>query len=288
MRNTFRFALYLVILGLILAGGAPASAEADPSPEIAPPDTTPPEILGVRDRECIVGRTVVYYDGVSAVDDMDGAVPVTVETQVDNHTVGEYPVTYRAVDSSGNEASVSCTFTVVELEASQQMIHQLATEVLDKITTPDMVAAEKAKAIFDYVHRYMRYGNRTNHNYTDWRKAAYQAFTTHRGDCYNIYAMTRALLDETEIQYLSVERVKTAQRRTRHYWVLVNLGTGWYVYDPTYTPRHKAYAFMWTESQCKKFPLYWNYDKTILPELATKRFNYEQELQREKAARAAG
>lgn len=287
MRNTFRFVIVFVILGLLL-GGAPASAEADSTSEPAPGDTTPPEILGVRDREWIVGQMVVYYDGVSAVDDVDGEVPVTVETQVDHHTVGEYPVTYRAVDSAGNEASVSCTFTVVELEASQQMIHQLATEVLDKIIKPDMVTVEKAKAIFDYVHRYMRYGNRTNHNYTDWRKAAYQAFTTHRGDCYNIYAMTRALLDETEIEYLSVERLQTARRRTRHYWVLVNFGTGWYVYDPTYTSKHKAYAFMWTESQCRRFPQYWNYDKTILPELATERFDYDQEVRREKEARAAG
>ena len=97
--------------------------------------------------------------------------------------------------------------------------------------------------------------------------------------------MTRALLDETDIEYLSVERVKTARRTTSHYWVMVNLGTGWYVFDPTYTGGHKAYAFMWNTQQCNKFKLYWNYDTTILPELAIERFDYQKELEREQAER---
>ncbi len=252
------------------------------------PDTTPPVIYGVKDRECILAQPIVFFNGVYAVDDVDGEVPVSVQSDIDHYEAGEYTVTYHAMDASGNTTSVSCTFSVVELEASQQKIHQLAKEVMDQITTSDMLPVEKAKAIFDYVHKYMKYGNHTNTNYTDWRKAAYQAFTTHKGDCYNIYAMTRALLDETDIEYLSVERVKTAQRNTRHYWVMVNLGTGWYVFDPTYTSRHKAYAFMWTEKQCNSFRLYWNYDKTILPELATERFDFQKELEREKAAMTPG
>ena len=262
---------------------------AEPTPEPTPvPDTTPPQIFGVQDKECIVGQAVTYFTGVYATDDVDGNVEVTVETELVNFLTGEYPVTYKAVDSSGNEATVSCVFTVVEPESSAQVIHELAKEVIDSIITDDMLDVEKAKAIFDYVHTYMHYGNGTNNNYTDWRKAAYQAFTTHSGDCYNIWAMTKALLDETDIEYKDVERVKTQRRKTRHYWCIVNLGTGWYVFDPTYTPKHKASSFMWNEEQCKKFPQYWNYDKSILPELAKERFDYNKELKRERELRDAG
>lgn len=246
-------------------------------------DTNPPEIFGVQDKECILGQAIVYFGGVSAVDDIDGEVPVTVDSEVDMHTVGSYKVVYKAIDSSGNEALAECTFSVVEPESSEQVIHEFASKVIEEIITDDMLDVEKAKAIFDYVHKNMKYGNGTNNNYEDWRKAAYQAFTTHTGDCYNIWAITKALLDETDIEYLDVERVKTARRKTRHYWCMVNLGTGWYVFDPTYTPKHKAYAFMWNEAQCKKFPLYWNYDKTVLPELATERFDYQKEFDRGKA-----
>ena len=265
--------------------------EAEPEPVIEVQivnDTTPPEIFGVQDKECIVGQAVTYFTGVYATDDVDGNVEVTVETELVNSLTGEYPVTYKAVDSSGNEATVSCVFTVVEPESSAQVIHELAKEVIDSIITDDMLDVEKAKAIFDYVHTYMHYGNGTNNNYTDWRKAAYQAFTTHSGDCYNIWAMTKALLDETDIEYKDVERVKTQRRKTRHYWCIVNLGTGWYVFDPTYTPKHKASSFMWNEEQCKKFPQYWNYDKSILPELAKERFDYNKELKRERELRDAG
>lgn len=280
--------LALALLELMFTCITPAMAEEDAPEGPESLDMTPPEIIGVQDRECIVGQPVVFFDGVYAVDDVDGQVPVTVQSSIDHYTVGEYTVTYQAADASGNTAAASCVFTVVEPESSQQVIHQLAAEVMDSITTPDMLPVEQAKAIFDYVHKYMKYGNGTNHNYTDWHKAAYQAFTTHKGDCYNIYAMTRALLDETDIEYLSVERVKTPQRQTRHYWVMVNLGTGWYVYDPTYTSRHKAYAFMWTEKQCNSFRYYWKYDTTILPELAEERFDYDKELQREAEERDGG
>lgn len=279
------------VVGDTVTEETPVIEEPTPEPTEEPVvvlDTTPPEIFGVKDKECILGQTIVYFKDVYAVDDIDGDVQVTVDSDVNMNKVGEYQVVYKAVDSSGNEATVSCVFTVVEPDSSAQVIHELAKEVIDSIITDDMLDVEKAKAIFDYVHTYMHYGNGTNNNYTDWRKAAYQAFTTHSGDCYNIWAMTKALLDETDIEYKDVERVKTHRRKTRHYWCIVNLGTGWYVFDPTYTPKHKAYSFMWNESQCQKFPLYWNYDKTILPELAKERFDYNKELKRERELRDAG
>ena len=158
---------------------------------------------------------------------------------------------------------------------TEEELKAIAQSVMAEITTPDMVDVEKLRAIFDYVRKHIVYVNGSNDNYTDWRKAAYDGFTYGKGDCYNIYAVTRALLDETNISYQSVERIKTYVRRTRHYWVNVNVGTGWYVFDPTWTPKHKAECFMWTKRQCNSFRLYWYYDESKYPPLATEPFDYE-------------
>ena len=149
------------------------------------------------------------------------------------------------------------------------------SQLMQEITTPDMTDAEKLKAIFDYVQQHVKYANGSNHNYTDWRKAAYDGISSGKGDCYNIYSVTRALLDQTDISYLSVERVKASPWRTRHFWVHVNIGTGWYVFDPTWTPKHRFNCFMWTAAQCNRCRNYWKYDESKYPPLATELFDYD-------------
>ena len=237
-------------------------------------DRNPPHLYGVIDRITYVDEPIEYLAEVFAEDDEDGPLKVTVETDVNSHREGKYRVVYRAVDQSGNKSTQTCTFTLIGRSVTEEEVKAMAQRILSGITTPDMVNAEKLKAIFDYVQKHIVYANGSNHNYTDWRKAAYDGYKKGTGDCYNIYALTRALLDETGIQYLSVERVKTYARRTRHYWVMVNLGTGWYMFDPTWTPKHRFNCFMWTKAQCNSCRLYWNYKESDYPPLATKKFDY--------------
>ena len=218
-----------------------------------------------------------------AVDDVDGAVQIEVDTKVDIHREGTYEVTYSAADLNGNQTSASCRFTVIQPTITDEMLRDLAARIMGEITTPDMVKAEKLKAIFWYVRNTIRYGNGTNHNYTDWRRAAYEGLQNGRGDCYNTWAATKALVDQTDIEYVSVERVKTEKRKTRHYWINVNLGTGWYVFDPTWTRYHKFDCFMWTEKQCDSCKLYWHFDTKNYPPLATEPFDYDAVVAAEKA-----
>ena len=236
-------------------------------------DVEAPEIYGVIDRMCYVNEPIAYLKEVFAQDNADGRVEVTVESEVLTYQTGRYRVVYHATDVSGNEATRECTFQVIDQTVTEEEIHAIAEKVMDEITTPDMNKAEILKAIFDYVQKQIVYTNGSNHNYTDWRKAAYDGFTYGIGDCYNIYSVTRALLDETDIPYLSVERVKAYPWHTRHYWVHVNAGTGWYVFDPTWTPRHRFNCFMWTERQCTASRNYWKYDTTRYPPLATEPFD---------------
>lgn len=246
-------------------------------------DLNPPHIYGAIDRICYVDEPIAYFAEVFGEDDEDGPVEVTVESDVLSYQEGTYRVVYRAQDLSGNESETVCRFRLIQRSVTEEELHELAQSILQEITTPDMVDAEKLRAIYDYVREHLTYTNGVNNNYTDWRKAAFEAYTRGTGDCYNIYSLTRALLEETDIRFLSVERVKAGVWRTRHYWVMVDLGTGWYILDPTWTPRHRADCFMWTKEQCKSFPLYWNYKESEYPPLATERFDYDAVVEMERS-----
>ena len=56
--------------------------------------------------------------GASALDAVFGSVPVSVSGSVDTSKVGQYVITYSAVDASGNHAiEVTRTITVVDTTA---------------------------------------------------------------------------------------------------------------------------------------------------------------------------
>ena len=246
-------------------------------------DVNPPHIYGVIDRILYVGEPIAYFAEVFAEDDEDGAVEVTVESEVALEEEGTYRVVYRAEDQSGNVAEQACAFRMIRRTVTEEELRSLAKSIMEEITAPDMVNAEKLLAIFDYVQQHIVYANGSNNNYTDWRKAAYDGYTQGTGDCFNIYSLTRALLDETGIPYLSVERVKTSTWRTRHYWVMVDLGTGWYIFDPTWTQRHQVNCFMWTKEQCSSVYLYWNYNEEAYPPLSAEPFDYDAVVEAERS-----
>ena len=246
-------------------------------------DVNPPHLYGVIDRILYVGEPIAYFAEVFAEDDEDGRVEVTVESEAALEEEGTYRVVYRAQDASGNVAEQACSFTLIQRTVTEEELHALAGSIMAEITTPDMVDAEKLKAIFDYVQKHIVYANGSNNNYSDWRKAALDGYTQGKGDCFNIYSLTRALLDETDIPYLSVERVRTATWRTQHYWVMVDLGTGWYVFDPTWTSRHRVYCFMWTKEQCRSVYLYWNYNEADYPPLSEEPFDYDAVVEMERS-----
>ncbi len=245
-------------------------------------DKKSPHIYGALDRVCYVGETISYLADVYAMDDIDGTVEVTAESDVDTQKPGTYRVVYRAEDESGNKAKVTCRFTLIKRTITEEELHAVTRRIMEEITTPDMVDAEKLKAIFDYVQGRIVYTNGSNNNYTDWHKAAYDGYMNGKGDCFNIYALTRALLDETDIHYLSVERMKSSSWRTRHYWVMVNLGTGWYHFDPTRTQKHRVDCFMWTKEKCAYYDKYWLFDQSDYPAMAKTPFDYDAVVQMER------
>lgn len=241
-------------------------------------DTEPPVIYGVKDRYVYQDEPVVYFAEAFALDNVDGRLDMTVESLVDLHTPGKYAVTYTATDKCGNTASESCFFHVVEAKVTEEEVRTLARQVIGEIITADMVRAEQLNAVFNYVRYKVHYTGSSDK--TDWRSEAIRGFTKGRGDCFTVYSVTRALLDELGIDYMSVTRLGG---RTRHYWVIVNIGTGWYHFDPLMTSRLKHRCFMWTNKQCAYKPYFWRFDHSKYPEIATEPFRYADVVAAEKA-----
>ena len=75
---------------------------------VTDPDTTAPEISGVKNLSVTVGNTPDYLKGVTAADDVDGDVTdkITVDSSaVDVYKAGTYKVIYKVADAAGNEAT---------------------------------------------------------------------------------------------------------------------------------------------------------------------------------------
>ena len=241
-------------------------------------DRTSPVLYGVVNRTGYVNEPIAYLAEAYAEDDVDGRVDVTVESEVILSRKGKYTVTYTAADRSGNTSVKTCTYTLVEPTVTDEQVHQMARSILDQIITPDMVTAEKLKAVFDYVRGRVHYTGSSNKN--DWRQEAVRGYEDRRGDCFTVYSLTRALLDELQVSYMSVTRKSSA---SRHYWVIVNIGTGWYHYDPLVTSVHRHRCFMWTNQQCKVKPYFWRFYEENFPPIATEPFDYDAVVEMERA-----
>ena len=268
-RRTASAVCLALVAGLAAACGTPAqtgSQSTDP-----PADVTPPQLLGVRDLTVALNGTLSYRDGVSAEDDVDGPVAVTIDAAaVDLTAAGEYTAVYSAQDAAGNRTEQTITVTVVETatvdqgqdeqtedeaseetggEVTQEDVDALADEILGKITNSEMSRREKARAIFNYVNKHIKYVGSSDKS--SWLIGAYTGFTRGRGDCYNYFACSKALLTRAGIPNVDLTR---AGGNSRHYWQLVNTGDGWYHFDACPHPTgYPLYAFMITETQVRTY-----------------------------------
>ena len=233
-------------------------------------DTTPPTLVGVKDRYCYVGEAVAYFAEVFATDNTGCEVALDVDTtRVNANRAGEYRVVYTATDAAGNVSSKACVFTFVNAKVTEEDANTLAQSVLDEILTDDMTLAEQIEAIYNYVFKHVRYVSTSNK--ADWRAEAVRGIQTGKGDCFTFYATARLLLEHTDAQLLSVQRKSS---KTRHYWLLVNIGTGWYHYDCCNVGAAKERCFMWTNAQTTSTSNYfWRYETSLYPDVATTRYS---------------
>ncbi|MBR0081413.1 MAG: transglutaminase domain-containing protein [Clostridia bacterium] len=232
-------------------------------------DLEPPALYGVQDRYFYLDEPYAYLTGVTAVDNADGLVEVTVDTSaVTPNKTGSYRVTYFASDSVGNSISRIVTITVKKSTTNTKKLDKYVKKVADRIFTDKMSLADKVTAIYEYVFDNIHYVAKSDK--TDWKKEALRGLTTGKGDCFTANCVARALLESVGAETYPIRRYKG---NGNHYWLLVNIGTGWYHFDAHNSWEHGYQCCMWTDAQCSVMSAYWRYDKTTCPAVATEPFS---------------
>ncbi len=82
--------------------------------EVIAPDITAPVITLNGEDVSIVEGTIYTDAGATAIDDVDGEVPVTTSDTVNSTVIGTYTITYTATDAAGNSATATRTVTVTD------------------------------------------------------------------------------------------------------------------------------------------------------------------------------
>lgn len=240
-------------------------------------DTTAPVFSEMEKLTVNIGQAVSYRKDITVTDDRDGELTFTIDaSDVNLEKEGTYRIVYEAADKSGNVARVEREiFVSSQLVINEELVDQKAQEILDKILEDDMSVHDKIYAIFMYVRRNIAYSNSKEN---ELLPAAYKAMVYKKGDCYNYFAMAKVLLDKIGVDNIPVERY---QGKSSHFWLLVNVGTGWYHYDTS--PQSAAdpfRCFMKTDKQVQSYAKnrsdgrrdYYQIDYSKYPELATEKY----------------
>ena len=92
-------------------------------------DTVPPIIFLNGDANITLTQGTSYAElGATAIDLLDGERVVTITGTVDENTVGQYTITYTAIDSAGNEETAERIVTIDMLSSMYSIVGSLNTE----------------------------------------------------------------------------------------------------------------------------------------------------------------
>ena len=233
-------------------------------------DDVAPVIEGVKNITVVKGKTVSYKKGVTVSDNCDKNIQLNIDTsKVKLDQVGTYEVVYSATDSSNNKTEKKINVQVINENTTAytlENVYAQADKVLNKIIKPSMSKREKCRQIYNWVHANIGYINDSDKS--SWIKGAMVGFTKKRGDCYNYFAVTKALLTRAGIENIDLKATKHT-----HFWNFVKVEEGWYHLDTT--PRKdRPNLFLrtdaWMDSYSVKHSHCFSYDPASKPPSATK------------------
>lgn len=235
-------------------------------------DKEAPVISGVKDQMINLNGTISYKKDVVVTDNQDQNPKLAIDTStVDLTKEGTYTVIYKATDQAKNETKVEAKITVMSQSNYENKgeMDVLVTTLLAQIIKPDMTKQQVAKAIYTWTNK--------NINYTDssdkssWIKGAIQGLKTRSGDCFQYFAVAKALLTEAGIENIDI--VKSDTSESSHFWSLVNLGEGYYHFDATPRKGEGDYFFMVTDAELEAYSKAHKnshvYDSSLYPQRAT-------------------
>ena len=214
-------------------------------------DTQPPEISGVQDMIFYQGDTVAYRSGITVTDDMDPEPILTIDSDaVDLSTPGTYTLVYTASDASGNTATSEATITVHEKKegyADLETIYARADELLATFIDDSMDDEAKVRAVYRWISGHVVYSDSSDKS--DWLQGAYQAMTRYSGDCFNFFAAGKLFFERLGIPNIDVQKLRTYEWESNHYWSLVSVdgGQNWYHFDTTPRPGTDDYFCLVTD-----------------------------------------
>ena len=266
-------------------------SETSAAEKAEPSDKTPP-VVKAADMEVFAGDSVSYKKNVIVTDNEDENPKIVVDSsKVDLQTPGKYPVVYTVTDKAGNKTELKITITVkkkpaVDMASVEKYNDKRAKEILAEITDSSMNTMQKAFAIYLWAKSSIIYiGDSDKSNY---KVAAKEGFENMAGDCYTYYAVSKVLLEKIGgVQIYDMVKLRESSADPRHFWMLINIGSGWYHFDSTPYKDGYDYFFMVTQAELdawdnKYRPGCHNYAKDGVPELSTKsvqkQLNYPERL----------
>lgn len=215
-------------------------------------DNMPP-VITAQNRTVYIGDNIRFSDGVTAVDANDGEVEFKVDaSKFDRTKIGSYPVTFTAKDKSGNEATKTVWFTLIEKKSettSQYIIDLEFNKLYGEIIDNSMTEKQKIRAIYDYVRENIAYNGTSDK--TDWQQEAYRGIRDKQGDAFTFYSISRKLLTMAGVEN---EGVKRKGGQSSHYWNRIKYDGKWYHFDTC--PHYKDFpldSFMLTDSEIKAY-----------------------------------
>ena len=214
-------------------------------------DITPPTVDG-SDFSITVGDSVSYKKQITVTDDSDLSPKIEVDNSaVDIENPGVYPVVYTVTDASGNFTKLTLYLTVNKKNPvkgpNEDYVLMQAESILASITNDSMSDLQVAYTIYRWTKNNIAYVDTSDK--TNWVVGAYDGFRNRSGDCYTYYAVSKALLTAADIDNVDVVKHRTSSTASRHYWLLVNVGDGWYHMDCTRYVYKNANFFMLTDAE---------------------------------------
>ncbi len=194
-------------------------------------DVTPPEINGVEPLTIAQGDTVSYKKNIEVTDDHDEEPMLEVDSsKVNVDKRGSYSLTYIATDAAGNVSKKTTTVKIVSAkitEATEETVNAMADKILADIIKDGMTQLQQARAVFDWVVNNITYSETAGID--DVLSAAYKGMYYHVGDCTVKQKTAEVMLNRLGIKNMEIEKIRDTRG---HYWLLIDVGEGWYHYDP--------------------------------------------------------
>lgn len=232
-------------------------------------DEESPIINGIEPLSFFIGDPIRYMDNITVTDDYATSPSITVDTsEVNISEEGEYNIYYIATDDVGNETISETTITLEikpEGYVEEEVVYELASDILYNTILEEDVEYTELEIAFRII-TWVRYnvGYMSVPNHTCWTGSAYNALRTRTGDCYSLFAASKALLDVAGIENMMVERYPISWGP--HYWNLVKIDGEWYHCDATTFSNRQEILFMCIDDE---MPYMNCFDPSLYPPRAT-------------------